>query len=64
MVNFKNYVKDAVNTELYKLKVELTINEIDSIIDAIIFDWNEIGDPDANFEELVEWNVDQYLTHA
>jgi hypothetical protein len=64
MINFKNYVKDAVNTELYKLKVDITINEIDAIIDSIIFDWNEIGDPDANFEALVEWNVDQYLTHA
>tara|TARA_E500000178_G_scaffold322082_1_gene346578 strand:+ start:655 stop:849 length:195 start_codon:yes stop_codon:yes gene_type:complete len=64
MINFKNYVKDTVNTELYKLKVELTINEIDDIINSIIFDWNEIGDPDANFEELVAWNIDQYLTHA
>jgi hypothetical protein len=64
MINFKNYVKDAVNTELYKLKIDITINEIDAIIDSIIFDWNEIGDPDANFEALVEWNVDQYLTHA
>ena len=64
MINFKNYVKDTVNIELYKLKVELTINEIDDIINSIIFDWNEIGDPDANFEELVAWNIDQYLTHA
>lgn len=64
MINFKNYVKDTVNTELYKLKVELTINEIDDIINSIIFDWNEIGDSDANFEELVAWNIDQYLTHA
>tara|TARA_B100001287_G_scaffold160508_1_gene134922 strand:- start:929 stop:1123 length:195 start_codon:yes stop_codon:yes gene_type:complete len=64
MINFRNYVKDAVNTELQKLKVNITINEIDAIIDSIIFDWNEIGDPDANFEELVEWNVDQYLAHA
>ena len=64
MVNFRNYVKDAVNNELYRLKETLTNNEIASIVDAIIFDWNEIGDPDANFEELVEWNVDQYLTHA
>ena len=64
MINFRNYVKDTVNTELQKLKVNITINEIDAIIDSIIFDWNEIGDPDANFEELVEWNVDQYLAHA
>ena len=64
MINFRNYVKDAVNTELYKLKEILTSNEISSIVDTIVFDWNEIGDPDANFEELVEWNVEQYLTHA
>lgn len=64
MINFRNYVKDAVNIELYKLKETLTNNEISSIVDTIVFDWNEIGDPDANFEELVEWNVEQYLTHA
>ena len=64
MINFRNYVKDAVNAELHKLKETLTNNEIASIVDAIVFDWNEIGDPDANFEELVEWNVEQYLTHA
>ena len=64
MINFRNYVKDAVNAELHKLKETLTNNEIASIVDIIVFDWNEIGDPDANFEELVEWNVEQYLTHA
>lgn len=64
MINFRNYVKDAVNTELQKLKIELTNNEIASIIDAIIFDWAELGDPDANFEELVTWSIDQYLSHS
>ena len=64
MVNFRLYVKDLVQTELYRLKVALTTGEIDSIIDAVVIEWNEIGDPDANLEELVNWNVDQYLTHA
>jgi len=63
-MNFRNYVKDAVKTELYKLKETLTTNEIDSIVDSVEFEWNEIGDPDANFESLVEWNVNQYLTHS
>lgn len=64
MINFRNYVKDAVNTELYKLKQSLTESEIDSIVDSVVFEWTELGDPDANFEEFVNWNVDQYLTHA
>jgi len=64
MINFRSYVKDTVKTELYKLKETLTTNEVDSIVDSVEFEWNEIGDPDANFEALVEWNVNQYLTHS
>ena len=64
MRNFRNYVKDAVDKELLRLEVELPISEVDAITDSTIFEWNEIGDPDANFEQLVSWNVDQYLSHA
>lgn len=64
MVNFRNYVKDAVQTELYESKITLTSKEVDSIIDTIVFDWNETGDWEADMNTLVEWNVNQYLTHA
>ena len=64
MRNFRNYVKDAVDKELLRLEVELPTSEVDAITDSTIFEWNEIGDPDANFEQLVSWNVDQYLSHT
>ena len=63
MINFRLYVKDLVQTELHRLKESLTIGEIDSIIDAIVIEWNEIGDQEADFQDIVEWNVDQYLIH-
>ena len=43
---------------------ELSNDKIEALAESILFEWNEIGDPDANFEELVKWNVDQNLIHA
>ena len=34
------------------------------IADSFLFEWNELGDPDANFEAMLEWTLDQNLTHA
>lgn len=64
MINFRSYVKDAVLTELYESKITLTNNEVASIVDAVVHDWNELGDPEADLQMLIEWSVDQYLTHA
>ena len=43
---------------------ELSNDKIEALAESILFEWNEIGDPDANFEELVKWNIDQNLLHA
>jgi len=59
----RSYIEDSVRSELYRLKMVLTNSEVDAIIDSVLFDWNELGDPEADFEEMVSWNVDQYLTH-
>lgn len=59
----RSYVFDGVKNELERRGVELTSGEIDSISDSVLFDWNEIGDREADFEGLIEWNVDQYLSH-
>jgi hypothetical protein len=59
----RSYVRSYVEEVLLKDKVVLTRNEINGIVDSVLFDWNEIGDREADFENLVEWNVDQYLTH-
>lgn len=61
----KNYIVDSVNKTAFRLFQEtLFENEASDLADSILFDWNEIGDPESDFESLVEWNVEQYFTHA
>tara|TARA_B100000035_G_scaffold310724_1_gene319056 strand:+ start:98 stop:304 length:207 start_codon:yes stop_codon:yes gene_type:complete len=43
---------------------ELSNDRILSIADSFLFEWNELGDPDANFEAMLEWTLDQNLAHA
>ena len=43
---------------------ELSNDRILAIADSFLFEWNELGDPDANFEVMLEWTLDQNLTHA
>jgi len=43
---------------------ELSNDRILSIADSFLFEWNELGDPDANFEAMLAWTLDQNLTHA
>lgn len=59
----RSYVRDSVEKGLLKHEIVLTRNEVNSIVDSILFDWNELGDPKADFEEMVSWNIDQYLSH-
>lgn len=59
----RSYVKDYIDNSVKKRDAYLTKTEIESLIDSILFDWNEIGDPESDFEELVDWNVDQFCSH-
>ena len=43
---------------------ELSNDRILETADSFLFEWNELGDPDANFEAMLEWTLDQNLTHA
>ena len=43
---------------------ELSNDRILGIADSFLFEWNELGDPDANFEAMLAWNLDQNLAHA
>ena len=43
---------------------ELSNDRILEIADSFLFEWNELGDPDAKFEAMLEWTLDQNLTHA
>ena len=42
----------------------LSNDRIEDIADSIIFEWQELGDPEADFSEAVRWNLDQNLAHA
>lgn len=42
----------------------LNNDRIDSIADLIILGWQELGDPEANFSEVVKWNLEENLAHA
>jgi|TARA_B100000900_G_scaffold126540_1_gene106814 hypothetical protein len=64
MYNIKSYVKSEVESLAKANKVSLTADRIEDIVDSILFDWNEIGDPYADLEDLITWNLDQNLAHA
>jgi hypothetical protein len=59
----RSYVKEYIDKAVIKLEAYLTAKEKDDLIDSILFDWNELGS-EGDFEELVDWNVEQYLTHS
>ena len=59
----RSYIKEYIDKLLIKYEAYLTAKEKDDLIDSILFDWNELGS-EGDFEELVDWNVEQYLTHS
>ena len=64
MWNFKSYIKSEVESGAKANKVTLAADRIEAIVDSILFDWNEIGDPYTDLEGIITWNLDQNLAHA
>ncbi len=64
MINFKEYVKDVVQTELNQSMISFNSEKVNNIVDSVIFDCNEIGDYHYRFDDIVEWNVNQHLSHS
>ena len=64
MYNIRSYVKSEVESLAKANKVSLAADRIEGIVDTILFDWNEIGDPYADLEDLITWNLDNNLSHA
>ena len=58
----RSYVKDYVIKAFVNKGAEKEIGDydIEALIDSVLFDWNDIGDPDADFEALVNWNVEEF----
>ena len=57
---------DMISTQQQQGRIfpELSNDRILEIADSFLFEWNELGDPDANFEAMLAWNLDQNLAHA
>ena len=53
MYNIRSYVKSEVESLAKANKVSLAADRIEGIVDSILFDWNEIGDPYADLEDLI-----------
>ena len=64
MWNFKSYIRSEVESVAKANEVTLTADRIEAIVDSILFDWNEIGDPYTDLEKIITWNLDQNLAHA
>lgn len=64
MFNFRSYVKSELESLAKANKVSLAADRIEGIVDSILFDWNEIGDPYADLEDFITWNLDNNLSHA
>jgi len=64
MYNIRSYVKSEVESLAKANKVSLAADRIEALVDSILFDWNEIGDPYADLEDLITWNLDNNLSHA
>lgn len=59
----RSYVKEYIDKAVIKYEAYLTAKEKNNLIDSILFDWNELGS-EGDFESLVDWNVEQNLTHS
>ena len=59
----RSYVKDFVVSSFVRNELDVSEYDIEALIDSILFDWNELGN-EGDFESLVEWNVDQFLSHS
>lgn len=42
---------------------DLSSDKIWIIADSILVEWNELGDPEADFSDMVEWNLENYIGH-
>ena len=60
----RSYVKDFIVKSFVEREADVNEYDVDVLIDSVLFDWNDIGDPEGDFEALVDWNVEQFLSHS
>ena len=60
----RSYVKDCIVKSFVEREADVNEYDVGVLIDSVLFDWNDIGDPEGDFESLVDWNVEQFLMHS
>ena len=63
-INLKSYVKAELGELAEANHISLNEDKLNDLTDSVLFDWNEIGDPKEDLNEVIEWNLEQHLTHA
>jgi hypothetical protein len=43
---------------------EISNNHIYALSKSILFEWNELGDPEEDLTQMIQWNLDQHITHS
>jgi hypothetical protein len=43
---------------------DLSSDVILALSESILFEWQELGDPLEDLENMINWNLDQHIIHA
>ena len=43
---------------------DLSSDVILALSESILFEWQELGDPEEDLENMIKWNLDQHISHA
>jgi len=43
---------------------DLSSDVILALSESILFEWQELGDPEEDLENMIKWNLDQHIIHA
>ena len=43
---------------------DLSSDVILALSESILFEWQELGDPLEDLENMIKWNLDQHIIHA
>jgi len=53
-------LKQLNNEEVPDLSSDIII----ALSESILFEWQELGDPYEDLEQMIKWNLDQHISHA
>lgn len=53
-------LKQLNNEEVPDLSSDIIL----ALSESILFEWQELGDPYEDLEQMIKWNLDQHISHA